>query len=186
MGHPASHQPARGLVIVARMDEDNREVKSYIVLPPARLTRAFLLTGVRTPGNINKSELSTLEEAVEAVLVSKSARPSVRRQLAEVQAARGELTLLWPSCLAAAGGMPSDEGSTSRADQKPPYASLGQSCPFRAASPCRLMSCLKTFRLFGRGSGTAQKQKSAANSRTRRRAPGHRSFAIDREANITN
>ncbi|WP_245318616.1 recombinase family protein [Bradyrhizobium sp. DOA1] len=56
------------LVVVARMDEDNREVMSYVVLPPARLTSSFLLTGEHTPGNINNSQLATLEEAVEAVL----------------------------------------------------------------------------------------------------------------------
>ncbi|WP_025036149.1 recombinase family protein [Bradyrhizobium sp. DOA9] len=60
--------PRADLVVVARMDEDNREVMSYVVLPPARLTGAFLLTGERTPGNINNSQLATLEEAVESVL----------------------------------------------------------------------------------------------------------------------
>lgn len=69
------------LVVVARMDEHNQEVMSYLVLPPARLTGAFLLLGERTPGNVNKDQLATLEEATEAVLrfkVFKAKRRAVR------------------------------------------------------------------------------------------------------------
>lgn len=75
------------LVVVARMDEDNCEVMSYVVLPPARLTSAFLLTGERTPGNINNSQLATLEEAVEAVLRFK-ARRAGRSAASKISASR--------------------------------------------------------------------------------------------------
>lgn len=66
------------LVLVARMDEENRDIMSYLVLPPARLPNVWLLTGERTPGNVNDRQLATLEEAVEAVVrfkVYKARRP---------------------------------------------------------------------------------------------------------------